>query len=70
MWSGVRELALGSPGNLTIKVPNPALKRENMRSCMTKWCMGLSRNRDERFFCRHAPGDLETSRPPKNQELM
>jgi O-acetylhomoserine/O-acetylserine sulfhydrylase-like pyridoxal-dependent enzyme len=50
MRSGVRELALGSPGNLTIKVPSPALKRENMRSRMTKGCTGLSRNCDERFF--------------------
>ena len=49
MWSGVRELALGSPGNLTIKVPSPALKRENMRSRMAKWCTDLSRYRDERF---------------------
>jgi len=42
MLSGVRELALRSPGNLTIKVPSPALKRENMRSRMAKWCTDLS----------------------------
>jgi hypothetical protein len=26
MWSGARELALRPPGNLSIKVPNPARK--------------------------------------------
>jgi hypothetical protein len=50
MWSGVRDLARRPPGNLAVKVPNPAHAMGNMRSARQNGVQDLSRCGGERFF--------------------
>ena len=55
MLRGVRELALGPPGNLIHKVPNPA-RKGNMRVNDQRFRTSLSR--EVFLFSKHVTGAL------------